>query len=162
MSSPPSAAMVPSGTSSFGPFPSPPSPGQLRGRIGDFPTCILERILVDNLLEDGGIPISDFVLATPILAAKAIRTVPHLFTICGVDEMGFIKDWRFWQKFLKLRGYQSKNGLWKVDNSAITEYKKCDGIADWRKDIPAAHGTDEALWNGDIDYWEELQKLGSQ
>jgi len=180
MSSTPNATMMPSGTPSLGPLRSARSPGQPLGLIGDFSICVLERILVDNLLADGGLPaVSDFVVAAPIPAAKAIRNVPHLLTVCGVDEMGFRKDWWFWRKFSKLRCYQAKKGLWEavdtvpreekraygegaVETVAIAEYQKCDGIADWRKDIPAAHGIDEALQNGDVDYWQELQKCWSQ
>jgi hypothetical protein len=172
--------MVPSGTSPFGPLRPAPNPGQLRCHIGDLPIWILERILIDNLLADGGLPaVSDFVVAAPGLAAKAIRIVPHLFTVCGVDEMGFRKDFRFWRKFSKLRRHQSKKGLWKVGDTsalreeaqlhgekaaetvAIAEHQESGGIADWRKDIPAAHGIDETLWNGDIDFEQELQKLRS-
>ena len=172
---------MPPGTPSFRPLGSTPSPGQLRAHIGDMPVHILERILVDNVLEDGGLPsVSNFVVAAPILAAKAIRTVPHLFIICGVDELGFRKDWWFWRKFSKLRRYQSRNGLWRADdNSALREEARAQeervreivtavqhqdpgGIANWRKDIPAADGTDETLWDSDIDFEQELERLRSQ
>lgn len=149
---------MPSSATSFRPLLSAPSPGQLRGHIGDLPIHVLERILVDNLLEDGGLDtVKKFVVAAPTFASKAVRNVPHLFTICGVDEMGFKKDWWFWRKFSKLRRCQSKKGLWKagdtgnsreeaqVQGERAMETQESGGIANWRKDNPAAHGTDEAL-----------------
>lgn len=55
MSLTPSAAVMSSGAASFGPIRPTPSSGQFRGHIGDVPIHILERILVDSLLEDGGL-----------------------------------------------------------------------------------------------------------
>jgi hypothetical protein len=76
MSSTLSAATLTSGTSSFDPLYSAPSPGQIRGHIGDLLLRVLERMLVDNLLEEGELPaVSYFVFAAPIHAAKAIRTI---------------------------------------------------------------------------------------
>lgn len=43
--------------------------------------------------------------------------------------------------------------------AADVQHQETGGIADWRKDIPAAPGIDEALWNGDIDFELKLQKL---
>lgn len=39
------------------------------------------------------------------------------------------------------------------------ETQESGGIADWRIDISAARGTDEALWDGQIDSEQELEKF---